>query len=149
MIPLEEVMTVNPKTLSRFHTLADARLLMQQKGFRHLPIVDEEQHLIGLVTQRTVLSHGISSQDIATTEELQAIEKGTLLADIMTTQLATLSPQDNVIAAAHLIHKNKYGCIPLVDSDNKLLGIITDSDFVAISIHLLTLQQESEPEELN
>ena len=62
MISIEEVMTVSPITLSQFNSLADARKLMREKRIRHIPIINEFQELIGLVTERNVFQHGVSSQ---------------------------------------------------------------------------------------
>ncbi len=145
MISVEDVMTRDPATLSQFNSLADARKLMTEKGFRHIPIINEFKELIGLVSQRNIYQHGVSSQTFMSEEELSAIETGTLLSDIMTTGVQTIHQETNVRHAAELIHKKKFGCLPVVSHDNKLLGIITDHDFVAITIHLLKMMDEREP----
>ncbi|WP_196137704.1 HPP family protein [Aliikangiella sp. G2MR2-5] len=145
MITVEDIMTRNPESLSRYNSLSDARKLMTEKHFRHIPIVDDNGELIGLVTQRNVLAHGIASQDFADAEELDKIEQGTLLADIMTAKLVTVLPEVKIASAAQLVHKHKFGCLPVVDSDNKLVGIITDHDFVEITIQLLEMMESTEP----
>ncbi len=149
MIAIETVMTPDPQTLSQYNSLADARKLMRDKGFRHIPIVNEHAELIGLVTQRTVLQHGVSSQSFLSENELSEIETGTLLSDIMTKQLTTISPTCSVSSAAKVIHQTKYGCLPIVDSNNKLVGIVTDHDFVTICLQLLELMEQAEPLELD
>jgi len=146
MINVQDMMTASPKTLSRYNSLHDARALMQRNKFRHIPIVDENQQLVGLVTQRNVLSHGVTSQDFIEREELEKIESGTLLADIMTTKLVTVNGDMKIADAAHLIYKNKYGCLPVVDSGYQLIGIITDHDFVAMTIQLLDMMNVLEEE---
>lgn len=145
MITVQDMMTANPVTLSRYDSLHDARQTMQKNRFRHIPIVDENKQLIGLVTQRNVFASGISMQDRLPQEELSKIETGTLLADIMSTELVTITPEVKIADAAHIIHKKKFGCLPVVDSNNQLIGIITDHDFVAITIQLLDMMDASEP----
>ena len=145
MLTVEEFMTQNPVTLSRYNSLADARKLMRDNGFRHIPIIDENNELIGLVSQRNVLAHATSSQTFLDKEELAKIESGTLLADIMVTGLTTISTQMKIADAAHLIHKKKYGCLPVVDGENRLKGIITDHDFVSITIQLMDMMDQNEP----
>jgi len=145
MLTVEEFMSANPVTLSRYNSLADARKLMDEKGFRHIPIVDDQQYLIGLVSQRNILAHATSSQTFLDRDELAKIESGTLLADIMVSNLTTISPDMNVADAAHLIHKKKFGCLPVVDEENRLKGIITDHDFVAMTLQLLDTMDQSEP----
>jgi len=145
MITIEELMTPNPLTLSQYSSLADARKLMNEKQIRHVPVVNEDKELIGLVTQRTVLTHGVSSQTFASEKELAKIEAGVLLSDIMTKNLTTATSNWGIRKAAQIIHKTKFGCLPVVDDENKLVGIITDHDFVATTIHLLEMMEQSEP----
>ena len=145
MITVAEMMTPNPITLSRFNSLSDARKLMDEKSIRHIPIVDDEQKLIGLVTNRDILSRGIPSQKHADKEELSNIESGILLADIMTTKLTSITANLGITNAAQLIFTKKVGCLPVTNYKNKLEGIITDHDFVAITIQLLDIMEQGEP----
>ena len=39
--------------------------------------------------------------------------------------------------AAEILYRNKYGCLPVLDGDNKLVGIITEADFLRLAIALL------------
>jgi len=148
MITVEEMMSKQPKTLSRYNSLHDARELMQKNRFRHIPIVDDSNQLIGLVSQRNVMTYGISSQDYVDSEELSKIEAGTLIADIMVTEITTVDASVKIADAAHLIYRKKLGCLPVVDAENKLVGIITDHDFVSITIQLLDMMDSREPVEL-
>lgn len=145
MLTVADFMTSNPVTLSRYNSLADARKTMTDNHFRHIPIVDEDQQLLGLVSERNVLANGISSQNFIDNEELFKIESGTLLADIMTSELTIVTTTMKIADAAHLIHKKKYGCLPVVDEEYRLRGIITDHDFVAITIQLLDMMDQGEP----
>ena len=147
MLSVREFMTPDPKTLSRYNSLADARSAMSRNHCRHIPIVDEQGKLVGLVSQRDILRRGIPSQDQAEPEELAEIESGTLLADLMTTELTTVSEDMSIADAAHIAHRRKHGCLPVIDADQKLTGIITDHDFVAIVVQLLDMLAEEEPPE--
>ena len=149
MVTIQEVMSSKPVTLSRFNSLADARQLMNEKGFRHIPIVGDKGELLGLVSQRDVLSLGSSSQSLVEDEELKKIEAGTLIADIMTTNLKTVLPNLQVEDAAKILHKYKFGCLPVVDKNNILQGIITDHDFVEITIQILEMMRRNEPQEID
>ncbi|WP_444998263.1 CBS domain-containing protein [Aliikangiella sp. IMCC44359] len=147
MLTVEDVMTPKPITLSRYNSMADARKLMNEHGFRHLPVVDEQQQVIGLVSQRNILANSISSQSYIDAKELAKIEVGTLVADFMTTEITTITQNTCITDAALLIHKKKFGCLPVVNNQNELIGIITDHDFVAISVQLLDMMTQSEPPE--
>ena len=144
MISVQEMMTAKPFTLSQYDSLNDARKLMEEKRIRHIPIVDEEK-LVGLITERDILAQGISKQRSVSSEELTNIESGILLADIMTTHVISVHSNLAIANAAHLIYTKKIGCLPVINYKNKLLGIITDHDFVAITIQLLDVMAEEEP----
>ena len=60
----------------------------------------------------------------------------------------TVSPQAGLKESAMHMQKHKVGCLPVVEK-GQLVGIITDSDFVAIAINILELQDEMEPEEVD
>ena len=61
MIKVEDMMTRNPHTLLRSNSLADAKHLMDEHDIRHIPVVDVDGALLGVVTQRDVLSAQESS----------------------------------------------------------------------------------------
>ncbi|MEZ9895753.1 CBS domain-containing protein, partial [Vibrio lentus] len=61
MIKIVELMTRNPYTLLRSNTLADAKKLMAEHEIRHVPVVDVDDELLGLVTQRDILAAQDSS----------------------------------------------------------------------------------------
>lgn len=145
MIQIEDVMTRNPSTLSRFSSLADARQLMSENKFRHVPVVDDDGGLLGIVSQRNVLAHGNADALAIGKEELLENEKGILLADIMTSGLITITPKTSIRAAAQLILKHKVGCLPVLDHESKMVGIVTDTDFVAITTQLLEIMEETDP----
>ncbi|WP_021022909.1 CBS domain-containing protein [Salinivibrio costicola] len=143
MFTVDDMMTRHPHTLSPDHTLDDAHRLMRAERFRHLPIVDDNERLLGLVTQRDVLSAQASSLGKATNGDHQI---HTPLAQFTDKQLVTVSPEASLRAAALSMLARKIGCLPVI-RNQRLVGIITDSDFVAIASTLLEIQEESEPME--
>lgn len=144
MIKVEDMMTRSPHTLLRSHNLADAKSMMEALDIRHVPIVDANKQLLGVVSQRDVLAAQESS--LQNIPENQSYTFDTPLYEIMKTGVMTVAPQAGLKESAIYMQKHKVGCLPVVDR-GELIGIITDSDFVAIAINLLELEEESEPEE--
>ncbi|AJR09734.1 CBS domain-containing protein [Photobacterium gaetbulicola] len=143
MFTVADMMTPHPHTLSASHTLADAKRLMTKHHIHHVPITDKDNHLIGLVSQRDILSAQESS--------LEQISKSTFISALdipleqtMHRNLRCVDPTAGLKEAAIYMQKHQIGCLPIVDH-NKLVGIITDTDFVSIAINLLELQEEVEP----
>jgi CBS domain-containing protein len=144
MITVKEVMATNPWTLKATDTLAAARQLMTEQHIRHIPIVDDQGGLVGLVTHRDLLAASIPSLVDMDAEQRVVLEASTSLQQIMTTKLSVASETMNLRQAALRLQEHRYGCLPVV-SKGKLIGIITDSDFVAVAINLLEQLEDSEP----
>lgn len=130
MITVDEFMTPDPYTLSERDTLDDARKVMTDRHIRHIPIIDDDRRLLGIVSQRDVLA--ASHPDASRGQGDGEIPLG----DIMIRDVSSVSETDSVRQAAMFLQSHKYGCLPVV-SDEQLIGIITDSDFIAIAINLL------------
>ncbi|MDJ0832764.1 MAG: CBS domain-containing protein [Gammaproteobacteria bacterium] len=127
MITIEELMTTNPYSLTETDTLEDARKMMTEKNIRHIPITDQDNKLQGLVTQRDILQ---------ATNPAAPQQDAVKLADIMIKHVSVIHTTDSLRQAALFLQSHKYGCLPVV-SDDRLVGIITDSDFITIAINLL------------
>jgi CBS domain-containing protein len=139
MIKVEDMMTRNPHTLLRSHSLAEAKNMMEALDIRHIPVVDTDRNLLGIVTQRDVLAAQESS--LQNIPPAQSFTLSTPLNDIMHKSLMSVEPRAGLKESALYMQKHKVGCLPVVDN-HELVGIITDSDFVAIAINLLELQEE-------
>ena len=141
MFSIDAVMSTELKTLPPSASLADARELMQEHRIHHLPIVGDNNKLVGLLTLTDVLRASDSSlRDDG--DRIRARDIG--VADVMVTDVATVSHEASLRQAALFLEKYRIGCLPVVD-DEALVGIITDSDFVAVAINLLEQIEDSEP----
>ena len=136
MITLDEFMTSEPYTLRETDSINDARQIMTEKHIRHIPVTDNDKRLLGLVTQRDVLAATdpaiLQQESVPSWQENAEIS----LSDIMIRDISVIHPSDSLRQAAMFLQSHKYGCLPVV-SDERLVGIITDSDFISIAINLL------------
>jgi CBS domain-containing protein len=144
MTTVEEIMTTELVTLTASDSIETARQLMAARHIRHIPIVDSDHALIGLVTHRDVLAASLSPLEPVEDAQRTVFEAATSLQDIMTTELDVVSEKMNIREAALRLQAHQYGCLPVV-SQGKLKGIITDSDFVAVAINLLEQLELREP----
>lgn len=143
MLSVSEIMTAEPYTLGPDDSLAQARELMSQHHIRHIPIVTGDRCLVGVVSQRDVLAAADSSV-LPDQAAHQAREKNVALSSIMTSPVQTVDEHASLRGTALHLKKNRLGCLP-VTRDGKLVGIITDSDFVTIAVHLMDQLEASEP----
>ena len=105
--------------------------IMDQQHVRHVPVVDDDEVLIGIVSQRDLLP-ALLALDLGRARNpliLSDYMKDVKVADILTEWVDTISPDDSASDAGKLMLQNKYGCLPVVE-DNRLVGIITEADYV-------------------
>ncbi|MDO2947173.1 CBS domain-containing protein [Aeromonas simiae] len=146
MITLSEIMTEHPFTLGPENSLKQAIDLMGQERIRHIPVVDDEERLLGLVTLSDVLASCESKLFVTTRDKEEEFTDSVQLGEIMTRNVAWVDPHAGIKEAALYLQRHKYGCLPIVER-GKLIGIVTDSDFVAVAINLLEIMAEREPDE--
>ena len=125
---VREIMTGIVETLRVGDTLATAKRQIALGRIRHLPVVDGEERLVGLITHRAIMaawvSHGHpereNSAEVARTVPVEMI---------MEKDVLTVDPETAAAQAAFLLRSYKFGCLPVVDK-GKLVGILTEADFV-------------------
>jgi CBS domain-containing protein len=140
MFSIEAIMSTNLITVAPSATLAEARTLMHDNRIHHIPVI-EDGKLLGLVTLTNVLA---ATDSFLRDPKNRIHANEILIKDAMVPDVATVDINASLRHAALFIEKHKIGCLPVMDND-KLVGIITDTDFVAVAINLLETIEETEP----
>ena len=123
-------------TLAPTNTVSEALELMQSKKIRHIPVVTSDQTIVGLVTDRDLKEVIPSILSSETDSSVYNIE----LSSIMTKNLIVGHPMDFVEESAIIFYDKQIGCLPIV-SNNKLVGIITETDLLYKYIELTGAHQ--------
>jgi len=131
------VITANPET-----TVFEAQELMSKNRVRHLPVVEQGDKLVGIVSDRDIRSalpfqcfkEGISP------EEKQKLE-GLRVKDIMTRKVFSISPGYTIQDALLMIQNSKVGALPVVDEEGRLKGILSVRDLLRAFINVLGIGQ--------
>ena len=129
MFLVEDLMTRELITLKPDDNLAQADTFMNRGRIRHLPVVDGIGRLVGLVTHRDLLKVFADR----TREGAMTVLAG----DVMTTGVATVTPETRLIDALNLMIENKYGCLPALDQKGVLVGLITQFDLMKFAAHFV------------
>ena len=143
MFTLEAIMTTELITLLPTANLAEARELMHRHKIHHLPVVNDNNTLIGLVTLTNLLA---ATDSILRDPDNSIHPEDVIVKDIMVTDVATVDEHASLRQAALFLEKHRIGCLPVV-TDGMLKGIITETDFVAVAINLLEQLEDSEPDD--
>ncbi len=133
---IEEIMKRQVIALSPAHTVNDALTVMQDKKIRHLPIVSDQEGLVGIVTDRD-LKEAVPS---LYSDSCDVTVYKMPLAEIMTKNPITGHPMDFVEEAAVIFYENHIGCLPILSNGN-LVGIITETDLLYKYIELTGAHQ--------
>lgn len=120
-----------------------ARQTMDMARIRHIPVVDANGMFVGLITHRDMLGAMVSKLaeiDDAAQDELFS---GIPIHEVMRKDVTFISPDLPLRKAAELLLDHKYGCLPVV-AENKLIGILTESDFLRLTISLMDALEQGE-----
>ena len=140
---ISEHMTASPITVSGLTSLPEARQILSEYQIRHLPVIDNLGKLVGILTDRDLRSAYPSSvtskeEAILTFDHVQQ----SIAADIMTTTCSTLSIDARLDDALRIFERDKVGAIPVVDEDNKVLGLFSLLDLTSAYGHLFGAEED-------
>jgi CBS domain-containing membrane protein len=132
---VSDIMTRKVITLSEEDNLSGVSEGMERFRFRHLPVVDGEK-LVGLITHRNLLTVAASTLESASERKTQALNERLFARDVMLRDVVTVREDTPLVDAARLMWNEKLGCLPVV-TDGRLVGIVTEADFVLLAIRFL------------
>jgi CBS domain-containing protein len=133
---VSDIMTREVVTVFEEENLTGLMEGMERYGVRHLPVVDGKR-LVGLVTHRDMLRVAASTLLGNRASVDDTLEKQHFVSAIMRRDVATASPDMKLADAARTMREQKIGCLPVVDADGSLVGIVTATDFLRLAEQLL------------
>ena len=119
---VRDVMTQTVVTLTPLQSVPEAITLLARHRFRHLPVVEDGQGLVGVLSDRDLLralTRGASA-DRMTVQE------------IMKPQVVTVRPETPLSAAAAAMLQHRINCVPVLDDEERLCGIVTSTDLLRV-----------------
>jgi acetoin utilization protein AcuB len=131
------LITASPST-----SVLKARELMDNHKISHLPVTDGRARLLGIVTDRDLKQAWASPASTLSVYELTYVLQKLTVESIMTRNVLTATPDMTIERAAHMIHENKIGALPVV-KDDKLVGIITSTDLMEVLLVALGMSDDS------
>jgi CBS domain-containing protein len=130
---VRQLMTPVVQTLRRNDQLTIADDLMRAQRIRHLPVLDEEGIVCGVVSQRDLFRGALAKALGYGATAQQKLHSMLLVKEVMSTSVLTIGPHEPIANAARLMLEHKIGCLPVVDGE-KLVGILTETDFVELAL---------------
>ena len=130
-------MVSSPITIGPDASVSEAIDIMSENELHRLPVVDGDNKLVGLVTEGLIVENTPNSSSSLSVFELNYLLNKLAIKDIMINEVITIDKEALLEEAATKLRKYDIGCLPVVDEDNTLIGIITHNDIFTAFIDLL------------
>jgi CBS domain-containing protein len=113
-----DIMNSEPYVLHPEDTILSSSNFMKEERVRNLPVVDKTGKLLGLITLREIIEAAYGNTPKATVKEA------------MLKEIVTVRPETPLKGAIEVMLMNRFGCLPVIDKDKNLLGMITEADLL-------------------
>jgi acetoin utilization protein AcuB len=123
---VEKYMSHTPVTIRDNTVYSKAFNIMQEKDLHHLPVVNEKNEVVGILTRRDLQ---IAAQHFR--------EAPVEVSDVMHTPVVTISPDEPLLEAARQMIDKRIGGLPVFDDNGKMVGILTETDLLRALIDQL------------
>ena len=131
------LVTVPPDT-----SLKKAKEIIENKKINHLLVVNKNEDLIGLVSDRDIRQSWASPATTLSVHELNYLLTQLTVENIMVKKIITISPGTTIERAAYIMQKNRINALPVIESE-KLVGIITSTDVMGVLLHAIGFGEKS------
>ena len=134
-------MSKYPLTIGPEESLSDAHKYMLEQNVRHLPVVKPDGKMLGLIAEDDLLKAEPSSATSLSVWEIHHLLMEVKVKAVMVKDVITTTEDTPIEEAAHLMLDNKIGCLPVM-RDDKLVGIITESDIFRTFMELFAAREK-------
>ena len=131
------LVTVSPDT-----SLRKAKEIIEEKQINHLLVVNKNEDLVGIVSDRDVRQSWASPATALSVHELNYLLTQLTVEAIMVKKIITISPGTTIERAAFIMQENRINALPVIESE-KLVGIITSTDVMEVLLHSIGFGEES------
>lgn len=119
----EQIMSGSVVSIDPQSSLAEARKVVGQRRFRHVPVVTPGGRICGIVSDRDLFA-------LVSRDDAQEVLEAKVVADIMTRRVLTATADTNIREIARVLFEERIGCMPIVNQEDQVIGIITRSDIL-------------------
>ena len=130
---VKDRMTPDPVVITTDTSLKEALEIVRSKPFRHLPVLDENGKLVGIVTEKSLVYASPTSTTALSVFEVDYILSRTKVGQIIQGSVISVGPDWPIEEAARVMVDRRIGCLPVVE-DDKLIGIISDTDIFRVFV---------------
>lgn len=138
---VRDKMSTPPVTITPETPFQDALKLMREQRFRRLPVVNRSGELVGIISERDLLYATPSPANSLSVWELQYLLSQLQVQNIMTKGVVTTTADTPIEDAAEVMARRKIGGMPVVDENNYVLGVITETDIFNAFVQMMAIDK--------
>jgi len=138
---VKERMSKNPITIAPAVPVTEAQALMKREKIHHLPVLDKEERLVGIVTEKDLLYASPSPATTLSVYEMTSLLAKLTVDKVMTKKVVTVTEDVPLEEAARVLADNNIGGLPVMRGKT-LVGIVTESDIFRVFIELFGARQK-------
>jgi CBS domain-containing protein len=134
---VSHLMTKDPATIRVDQPLSRAREILFEHRIHHVPVVDAEGKLAGILTTNDLMrtaSFGHFKENASTADVILDSRETT---EVMTAEVVSVTPTTRIKDAAELLSSGSFHALPVVDDDERLVGILTSTDLLRLLLDRL------------
>lgn len=139
---VSRAMSRNPITTSPDTPVAEAQSTMRREKIHHLPVVDSSGRLVGIVTEKDLIYASPSPATSLSMYEINYLLAKLRVSKVMTREVITVGSDAPLEQAARIMADHDIGCLPVVD-DDKLVGIVTESDIFRVFVDMFAARRKA------
>ncbi len=133
---IERRMTRNPVTISPDANLSEASELMKREKVHRLPVLDKDKNLVGVISEKDILYASPSPATSLSIHEMAYLLSKLTVKKLMSKNPVTITKDTTVEEAARLMVDQDLSCLPVIDEEGRLVGIVSKSDLFKILLEL-------------
>ncbi len=130
-IPVSRIMRTEFASLRETDRLDLADQIMKLGRVRHLPVLDPDGRIVGIVSNRDLLEASLTNVLDFEREQRKGFLRSVDVAEVMTREVETIAPDAPLAAAASRLVGHRIGCLPVVREDGVMVGLVTETDLLA------------------
>lgn len=136
---VEEIMVKEVITIERTTLIRTALELLEKHRIRHIPVIDENHYVVGIVADRDI--RDASPSIFQPGDDKKELDQP--VSTIMTSPVITIMSYDLMADAAVVLYENDISALPVVSSDDKLVGILTETNVLHTLVKMTGANQPS------
>ena len=129
--PVSKIMRREVVTVTVGEKLDLTQDIMNLGRVRHLPVLDDEQRVIGVISHRDLLAAAMTQVLDFDAQSRRTFLRSIEVGEVMAKDVTTVGPDARLGDVARILVERKIGCVPVVGANGELLGLVTETDLIA------------------